>query len=188
MRPAEEAELGTSSTAIGLVVADGCHDCGSRPAGVGAGDAGRRRHAARRHAVDPRRDDAVSRPTPIRPNPKITDADGNVVNRNAFDVAPRLHQHHRQHLAPRRVPHHAGHHPGERAARARTRQQRVERQPGVSDQVRLRPVQPRRLDDAGARGRGSASSRRRGSTSRRASTATGSRARCSPSASRCRRP
>ncbi len=148
MRPAEEAELGSSSTRIGLVVPDDCHDCGPRPAGVGAGDAGRRPHAARRHAVDSRRDDALS---DLRLPDQPDDHGCGRQRRQAERLRrrARVHQHHRQHLAPGRVPHHARHHARERVAHARPRQQRVQRQPGLPDQVRLRPVQPRRLDDEG---------------------------------------
>ena len=47
-----------------------------------------------------------------------------------------VHQHHRQHLAPRRVPDHAGHHPRDR------HRQLAERQLHVPPEVRVRAVQP----------------------------------------------
>ena len=146
--PAEEAELGMSSTCIVLVVIDGRHARGPGPAGVGAGDAGGRLHAARRHAVAPRRHDAVS---DLRFPNQANDHRCRRQRRQTeqFRRRSRVHQHHRQHLAPRRLPPHARHHARERSAHARSGQQRVERQPGFPHQVRLCAVQPRRLDEQG---------------------------------------
>src|SRR6267378_2832493 len=56
---------------------------------------------------------------------------------------PQLHQHHRQHLAHRRVSDHTGH-----LARDQ-RDELAERQSRIPDQVRVRAVQSRRLDDEG---------------------------------------
>ena len=96
---------------------------------------------------------------------------------------PSVHQRHRQHLAHHRVPGYTRHHPRDR------HRQLAQRQLHLPTEVRLRAVQPGRLDDARLLGRGSACSRHPGSTSRRASTDIDSRARCSPSArASCRRP
>ncbi len=115
-------------------------------------------------------------------NPKSTDADGNIINPSAFNVS-------RSYINVTgnvnhidRVPHHARRGPGDGPVQRRDGGDRRQRQPGVPDQVRLRPVQSRRLDDRRDPGPASASSRRRCSTTRKASTATGSRARRSPSA------
>ena len=78
----------------GVISFDG--DCSSaevrwlswrRRFGIGAGHAGGRLHAARRHAVDPGRRDASSPTTPTRKSPEATDADGNTFNPSPFNVA-----------------------------------------------------------------------------------------------------
>ena len=98
----------------------------------------------------------------VTEKPKIKDADGNEVTPNAFNVG-RAYINvtgNISHIIAFRD--HAGHHPRDR------HRQLAERQLHLPPEVRLRAVQPGRLDDARVVGRGSACSRRRGSTSRRA--------------------
>ena len=125
-----------------------------------AGHAGGRLHAAGRHAGHPGRRRPLRR---LHGHPEAEDHGRRRQRRHAqrLQRRPRLPERHRQHLAPHRVPHHARHHPRDR------HRQLAQRQLHLPPQVRLRAVQPRRLDDARLVGRGSACSRRRGSTSRK---------------------
>ena len=69
-------------------------------AGIGSGDAGRRLHAAGRHAVDrDGRDDLRRLTGQTSTDPETTDADGNTIKPSSFNVGAHLHQHHRQYLA-----------------------------------------------------------------------------------------
>ena len=79
-------------------------------------------------------------------DPVTKDADGNYDPRRRLQRGAGLHQHHRQHLPHDRVPDHAGHDARElRRSHPRSGNQR---QPGVPAEVRVRAVQPGRLDDA----------------------------------------
>ena len=69
--------------------------------------------------------------------------------RQRLQRVAQLHQRHRQHQPHGGLSHYAGHRPAERPHHARPRQQHLERQPALPDQVRVRAVQPRRLDDQG---------------------------------------
>ena len=79
----------------------------------------------------------------MQTEPKSTDVDGNSVTPNVVQHRPRLPQRHRQHQSPRRVSRHARHRP-----RNRHRAARRSGQLRLSPEVRLRAVQPRRLDGA----------------------------------------
>ena len=112
---------------------------------------GRRLHAAGRHAVDSGGDDPVPdlhvQTEPERHRCRRQQRQPERLRRSA-----RLHQHHRQHFPSRGLSHHPGHHPAGRLAQPWTWQRRAERQPRLSHQVRLRAVQPRRLDGQGILG------------------------------------
>ena len=87
-------------------------DCGWRPT-----RRSRRPPATPRPMTRPRSRSARSSSptTPTSTTPTAKDAAGNRLQPEFVQRRPRLHQRHRQHLAPRRVPDHAGRHPRPRS-------------------------------------------------------------------------